>query len=127
MSAAQRDAWWHYEHRSRPLLPRKIFLRRLLAHGGAAVVIVVFALAAGILGYRMTEHMPWIDAFLNASMILGGMGPVGELHTVAGKLFAGVYALFSGVLFLVASGVLFAPIVHRFLHRLHAQDEAPSR
>ena len=76
----------------------------------------------GTLGYRFTEGMAWLDALLNAAMILGGMGPVDALHTAAGKLFAAMYALFSGIIFLVAVGVLVTPIVHRLYHRFHLPD-----
>ncbi len=112
---------WKYEHRREPLASRTLFLRRLAAHGGAALAIVALALVVGIVGYRVTERMGWVDAFLNASMILSGMGPAGELQTTAGKVFAGVYSLFSGVVFLVVVGVMFAPLAHRLLHRLHME------
>lgn len=81
--------------------------------------MVFGALGIGVLGYHGTEGLPWLDALVNASMILGGMGPVNELHTNAGKLFASAYALFSGLVFVVAMGVLFVPVFHRFLHRFH--------
>jgi len=72
-----------------------------------------------VLGYHLTERLSWVDSILNASMILGGMGPVNTMDTVAGKLFASAYALFSGVAFLVTVGILVAPLAHRLLHRLH--------
>jgi hypothetical protein len=112
-----------YEHRSQPLLSRAEFWRRLLRHGGVALVIMGAALTVGVLGYRWTEDMPWIDALLNASMILGGMGPVGELHTVGGKLFASIYALFAGVVFIGLAGVLLAPLMHRLMHRFHLPEK----
>jgi hypothetical protein len=108
-----------YEHRSRPLLPRIAFYSRLARHVAFALAMLGLALGIGVLGYRWTEEMPWIDALLNASMILGGMGPVGDLKTNAGKLFASGYALFSGVFFLAFAAILMAPIAHRFLHKLH--------
>ena len=108
-----------YEHLSEPLLSRAKFLRRVLAHGGLALILLGISLLIGVLGYRGLEGMSWVDAFLNASMILGGMGPVGELHSDAAKVFAACYALFSGIVFLVMAGVLFAPVLHRLLHRLH--------
>jgi hypothetical protein len=114
---------WKYEHRLEPLLSRREFMTRLAVHGGAAIAVVLTALGIGIAGYRITEGMTWLDSFLNASMILGGMGPVAELHTVAGKLFAGCYSLFSGVVFLVVVGFMMAPVVHRFLHRFHLDQE----
>ncbi|MCX5758200.1 MAG: hypothetical protein NTU83_06780 [Candidatus Hydrogenedentes bacterium] len=108
-----------FEHRQAPLLSRVAFVWRVACHAGVAFGIVAAALGLGIVGYRFTEGMPWIDAIVNAAMILGGMGPVGELHTDAGKLFAAAYALFAGLLFIVVVGVLFAPVFHRFLHRFH--------
>jgi hypothetical protein len=110
-----------YEHHAAPLLPRTVFLRRLARHGGFALAIVTVSLAIGILGYHVLEGLAWIDALLNAAMILGGMGPVDQLHTAAGKIFAAFYALYSGLIVLVVAGVLFAPLLHRFLHRFHLE------
>jgi len=110
-----------YEHRTEPLLPTHQFLRRVLLHAVAAGGLMLIALGVGAAGYRATEGMPWLDAVLNASMILGGMGPVDVLHTDAGKLFASIYALFSGVAFLAISGILVAPLAHRLLHVLHLE------
>jgi hypothetical protein len=112
-----------YEHHKQPLLTRRQFLRRMARHAAAALVVLLLSLGLGILGYRCTEHLPWLDALLNASMILGGMGPVDAMHTNGGKLFASLYALFSGVAFLAVAGILIAPIAHRVLHRLHLDDE----
>lgn len=113
-----------YEHHTQPLLPPRAFLQRMLAHGGLALAIVAAALALGMVGYRRTEGLSWLDAFLNAAMILSGMGEVAPLATSGGKLFAGLYALFSGLLILVTAGILAAPLVHRLLHRLHLEDES---
>jgi hypothetical protein len=110
-----------YEHKTQPLAPLKVFLVRLLRSGILALLIAASALSIGMLGYHVTEGLRWIDAFLNASMILGGMGPVNEIHSSAGKIFAGCYALFSGIIFLVAAGILLAPVFHRFLHRFHLE------
>ncbi len=85
--------------------------------------MILVALGIGILGYHFLEGLSWINSLLNASMILGGMGPVNPLQTTAGKLFASFYALFSGVVFIAAMGVLAAPIFHRFLHHFHLADE----
>lgn len=112
-----------YEHTTRPLLPRLYFLRRMLLHWLFASVIVAISLVIGIVGYRITEGLPYLDALLNASMILGGMGPVNELHTSAGKLFASFYALFSGMLFLVVAGIMIAPVAHRLLHWMRLEQE----
>jgi hypothetical protein len=113
-----------FEHWSRPLLPTAAFLVRLVRHIGLALVIVAGALGVGVLGYHGFEGMSWIDATVNAAMILGGMGPVSPLHTYGGKLFAACYALFSGLLFIVVIGVAFAPVVHRFFHRFHMTPES---
>jgi hypothetical protein len=110
-----------FEHYREPVLPRAMFLLRLAFHAGVAVGIVIGALAVGIIGYHTLEGLSWIDAIVNAAMILGGMGPIDKLHTTAGKLFAAGYALFSGLVFLVVIGVLFAPIIHRFLHKFHLE------
>lgn len=112
-----------YERRHQPLLSRPAFARRLLRSVGIASAVAAMALGIGVLGYRFTEDLPWIDALLNASMILGGMGPVSELHTTAGKLFASWYALFSGVVFITSAGILVAPILHRFLHHFHLESK----
>lgn len=110
-----------YEHHKQPLLPSRKFLGRLLKHWMVAGVVLLFSLAVGIAGYRATEGIPWLDALLNASMLLGGMGPVDRLHTEAGKLFASFYALYAGVVFLVVAGIMVAPVAHRILHRLHME------
>ncbi len=108
-----------FERRTDPLLPRSKFVRRVARHGFLAFALISVSLAVGIAGYHFLEGLGWIDSTVNAAMILGGMGPVNELHTVAGKLFASAYALFSGIVFLAAVGVLFAPVFHRFLHKFH--------
>lgn len=108
----------------KPLPPTAHFLRRLARNVVIAVALLTGALFIGMWGYHGFEGMDWLDAFLNASMILGGMGPVDNLHTSAGKLFAGCYAIFSGVLFLSMVAILFAPVVHRFLHRMHLDIES---
>ncbi|PKN84631.1 MAG: hypothetical protein CVU46_13570 [Chloroflexi bacterium HGW-Chloroflexi-8] len=113
-----------YEHRSEPLLPRKLFYFRLLKHTAWALLIIIGSLGIGVIGYHVIEKMSWVDAIMNASMILGGMGPVNELHTTTGKLFASFYALFSGIAFLVITGTIVAPIAHRFLHHLHIDEES---
>ena len=91
-----------------------------------ALSVILTALAIGMAGYRGLEGLSWIDSFLNAAMILSGMGPANELHTVAGKLFAGLYAIFSGVLFITLAAVLLGPAIPRFLHRFHLDLEQPS-
>ncbi len=110
-----------YEHRSEPLLPTSRFMRRVFQHALVAAALLGFSLGLGTVGYRWTEGMPWLDALLNASMILAGMGPVDVLHTAAGKWFASGYALFSGITFLATAGILVAPMAHRILHALHLE------
>jgi hypothetical protein len=110
-----------YERKHQKLLPRPLFYRRVASHALVACAFVVGSLAIGMLGYHAFEGLGFVDALLNASMILGGMGPVGELRTTAGKLFASFYALFSGIGFLVIAGVLFAPVIHRFFHKFHLE------
>jgi hypothetical protein len=105
----------------KPLPPPKVFFRRLLTSSAVGLALVIGSLAVGMAGYHGYEGLPWIDAFLNASMILSGMGPLLQPVTVAGKLFAGLYALYSGLAVLVIAGVIFGPVVHRFLHRFHIE------
>lgn len=105
--------------RTRPLPHPRVFWRRFLRNAAIASVIVGGSLGIGVLGYHLAEGLPWLDALVNASMILSGMGPVDPLRHTAGKWFAAFYALFSGVMFITTVGVLFAPVFHRFLHRFH--------
>jgi len=112
-----------FEHRRQPLLPLRAFWSRLLRSLIAGVTLIGGSLAIGVLGYHGFAHLGWIDSILNASMILTGMGAVDRMDTVAGKLFASAYALFSGVAFLTSVGVILAPVVHRFLHRFHLAEE----
>jgi hypothetical protein len=116
-----------YEHKTQPLLSRKLFFVRLLKHFVLSFLLFFVSLAIGVLGYRIFEGLPWLDALLNASMILGGMGPVNQLTTVSGKLFASFYALFSGIIFLAGAGIIVAPIAHRIMHRLQLQGEEAER
>ena len=111
------------ETRFKPLAPRDVFIRRLIASSAAGLALVAASLAVGMAGYHGYEGLPWIDAFLNAAMILSGMGPLLQPVTRAGKLFAGIYALYSGLAVLVIAGVIFGPIVHRFLHRFHIAED----
>jgi hypothetical protein len=108
-------------------LPRKRFVLRLAGHFAVAAILVLLSLLAGMWGYEHYENLLWRDAFLNAAMLLGGMGPVNDPTTDEGKLFAGFYALYAGLVFLVVAGLLLAPVVHRVLHRLHWDAENPAR
>ena len=112
----------HYEHRSQPVLPRRLFIRRVIYHVLLALTVVTVSLAIGVLGYLFFAGLSWIDALMNAAMILGGMGPVNELSTDSGKLFASFYALYAGVAFLTIAAVLTAPFAHRLLHSLPLED-----
>jgi hypothetical protein len=112
-----------FEHHREPLLTHRQFLRRLLRSAGLAVGIIAVSLLIGILGYHFIAGLDWIDSFENASMILSGMGPVDNMPSDTAKVFAGCYALFSGVVFLTTVAVLLAPMVHRMLHRLHAATD----
>jgi hypothetical protein len=111
-----------FENIKQPLLSRKLFVRRLFNHFLFGLFLIFISLMIGVCGYHFIEDLSWVDSLLNASMILGGMGPVNELHTETGKVFASMYALFSGIIFLVTVGVLLAPLLHRLLHNLHLDD-----
>jgi hypothetical protein len=108
-----------FEHRTRPLLRKHAFARRLLISLTFSAAITALALGIGVWGYHTFERLPYLDALLNASMILTGMGPVNDMHSDSGKLFASFYALFSGIAYLTMCAVLLAPVIHRFLHRFH--------
>ena len=113
-----------FEHRGEPLLPLAHFWRRMLRGALVSFGLIGGSLAIGVLGYHSLAGLGWVDSILNASMILAGMGPVDPMTSTTAKLFASVYALFSGVTFLTSAGVLFAPIVHRFMHRFHFDDDS---
>lgn len=108
-----------FEHHTDPLPPRWKFLLRFARSFLGGVTIIAGSLVIGMIGYRNFDSLSWVDAFLNASMILSGMGPIGTPKTDAGKLFAGAYALYSGFVVIVASGIVLAPVLHRLLHRFH--------
>jgi len=112
-----------YEHRTHQPLSRRAFAWRLVRHGAFAAALVAGSLGLGMLGYSHFEHLSWLDAFLDAAMLLGGMGPVHIPVTEAGKLFAGFYALFSGMVFLVVAGVMLSPVVHRVMHHFHWAED----
>ncbi|MDQ2995244.1 MAG: hypothetical protein M3R00_09955 [Pseudomonadota bacterium] len=111
------------ERRHEPLAPMHVYLTRLLRGILSGFVAIAIALYVGMLGYHFFERMSWIDAFTNASMILSGMGPLGALHYESGKIFAGCYALFSGLAFILIMGLIFGPIFHRFFHKFHLDTE----
>ncbi len=108
-----------FEHREQRPIPYNAFLIRQAKYVLSACLLITIGLGIGVIGYHELEAMTWLDSFLNAAMILGGMGPVDVLKTDSGKLFAGCYALFSGLVFLVVAGLFFGPLVHRLLHKFH--------
>lgn len=112
-----------FEHRHEPLISKRQFYIRVGYFALAAAVLLAISWFIGILGYHYFENLSWIDSTLNSAMILGGMGPVNELYTNAGKIFASIYAIFSGVIFLISVGVILAPVIHRLFHRFHVQQD----
>jgi hypothetical protein len=114
-----------YESRHAPLLPRQLYLRRVIRHAAVGLGLGVLSLGIGMAGYAYYEHLEWRDAFMNAAMLLGGMGPVHNPQTPGGKVFAGLYALYAGLVFLVTVGIVLVPVVHRLIHRFHLQEEKP--
>ena len=111
-----------FESRHEPLLSRWAFARRLARNLAASMVLIGLSLGGGMAGYHYFEGMSWIDAYVNASMILSGMGPVTTLQTDGGKIFAGSYALYSGLALIFVTGLIISPIVHRLLHRFHLES-----
>jgi len=111
-----------YESRHAPLAPPSVFLRRLAEVVALSVALVVVSLGVGMWGYEHFEHLDWRDAFLNAAMLLGGMGPVETPVTPGGKLFAGFYALYAGLILLVSVGLMLTPVLHRLMHKFHLEE-----
>lgn len=117
------NGWmFRYEHRSQPLLPRKLFFVRIGRHALLALGVMALFLLLGTLGYHSLAGLPMLDALLNASMILSGMGPVDAITSHAGKLFATAYALVSGLVFAFTTGIIISPMLHRVFHSLHIED-----
>ena len=108
-----------YEARAERPVSRGRFMRRLFLHFAAAVAVLGASIVIGVAGYVHFENLPVLDAFLNAAMLLGGMGPVDAPKTSGGKLFAGLFALYAGLVFIITAGVLLAPVLHRLLHKFH--------
>ncbi len=113
-----------FEHRTDSLLPRRAFIARLAHAAGIGFLLVAVCLIIGMLGYHGFEKLSWVDAFANAAMILSGMGPMATLQTNGGKIFAGCYALFSGLAFITIIGIVLAPVAHRCLHKFHLDSSA---
>lgn len=111
-----------FEHKSQALIPARAFAIRMAGSLGVALGLVLLSLLAGMIGYRQFENLGWLDAFLNAAMLLGGMGPVALPVTDAGKLFAGIYALYCGLVVILAAGIVLTPVAHRLMHAVHLED-----
>lgn len=114
-----------YESHQHPPISRRHFVRRVGLHAGVASAVVLGSLLIGMAGYEYYERLPWRDAFLNSAMLLGGMGPVNDPQTPGGKLFAGCYALYAGLVFIAVAALLGAPVIHRLLHTLHWPADRP--
>ena len=108
-----------YEHYKQAVISRHQFIMRMLQHGGWALLLFGISMVGGVLGFHFFSHLLWIDALLNSAMLLGGMGPIGEMGPTAGKLFATFFAIYSGLVFIAASGILFTPVFHRVIHKFH--------
>jgi hypothetical protein len=115
--------WWQYERRGDKLAPRNIFIKRIIGALGIALGVIVVCLGAGIAGYHWIAGFGWIDSLLEASMILGGMGPVNQLPSDGAKIFASIYALFSGLVVLALMGIMLSPVMHRIMHKFHVAEE----
>lgn len=112
-----------YESKNQSPIANARFVRRLFIHLGLVCGLLLVSLGAGMAGYVALEHLSWVDAFLNAAMLLGGMGPVNPPQTDAGKLFAGCYALYAGLVFIVTAALLFTPVLHRLMHHFHWSEK----
>ncbi len=112
-----------YEAKHQPVLPRGSFFRRVALHLAVALGLLMASLGIGMVGYVLTEDLPWVDAFLNAAMLLGGMGPVDKLETFDGKLFAGLFALYAGLVFIMCAALVLTPVIHRVLHHFHVSEK----
>lgn len=118
------DKFIHFEGKEQPLLPRRLFYDRVFRNVFAGFAVLAVFLGIGVVGYRLTCGFSWLDSLLNASMILSGMGPTNPIERDAGKIFASVYAQFSGVVFVTTIGLILAPVAHRIFHRFHLEEEA---
>jgi hypothetical protein len=112
-----------FERKHEKLAPVPVFVRRMAASVGMASILIAVALSIGIIGYHRIAEFDWVDSILEASMILGGMGPVNPLTTTEAKMFASGYALFSGLVFIAIMGIVLAPVTHRMLHKFHIDEE----
>ena len=119
----RKSGLWIYEHRSDEVAPRSIFIKRIISAVLVAFTLILVALSLGIAGYHFLAGLGFVDSLLEASMILGGMGPVKELHSDAAKIFASIYALFSGIIFIALMGIMLAPVAHRVMHKFHVDED----
>lgn len=111
-----------FEHKRAPLAPRRKFRARVAGAALASLALITGTLGVGMAGFHWIENLAWLDAFHQAAMLLSGMGPVANMTSTAGKLFDGIYALFCGIVLLAATAILFAPVIHRIMHRFHLED-----
>jgi hypothetical protein len=116
-------SWLRYERRHDQLAPRSVFVRRIVASLCVALCLIMVALFIGLCGYHFLAGFGWIDSLLEASMILGGMGPVNQLPTDAAKIFASIYALFSGLILIALMGIILSPVIHRVMHKFHVDEK----
>ena len=123
MAGQRKKSWRRLERRNEKLAPISIYVQRIIASLGIAAVLILIALAVGMIGYHFLAGFNFVDSLLEASMILGGMGPVRELPTDASKVFASIYALFSGVVFIALMGIILAPVAHRVMHKFHIDEQ----
>ena len=116
-----------YERRHQALAPKETFLRRILGSLLFGSLFIMCSLGIGMLGFHALEALPWMDAFLNAAMLLSGMGPLHVPASAGGKLFAGLYAIYCGFAVLICAAIIFAPVIHRAMHRFHLEEETDRR
>jgi hypothetical protein len=119
----RKTGWLTYEHRNDQLASRSVFIKRVIAALAVALALILVALIIGIAGYHFIAGFNWVDSLLEASMILGGMGPIKELPTDTAKVFASIYALFSGLIFIGVMGIVLGPVVHRIMHKFHVDEK----
>jgi membrane protein YdbS with pleckstrin-like domain len=122
-SQKSKISWLRYERRHDQLAPRSVFIKRLIAALAVALGLILLALLVGIAGYHFIAGFNWLDSLLEASMILGGMGPIKELPSDGAKVFASIYALFSGIIFIGVMGIVLSPVVHRIMHKFHVDEK----
>ena len=123
MAGPKQKSWRHFERRHEKLAPISIYVQRIIGSLAIASVLILIGLSVGVTGYHFLAGFNFVDSLLEASMILGGMGPVRELTTDAAKVFASIYALFSGVIFIALMGIILSPVAHRVMHKFHIDEK----